>query len=149
MAQQPSTTKVVPGWSSTAPALLQWALEMQLSTRRTVLNDWISAHTGRGLQLAPGDVSTALFRCKRRRAMDHYGTGSALQILADVCPNVVAEMLSIASCSREEIPSFTVQGTDRAKKKGPAPNSKVRTISPMPMRLGVVDGAVAQDCSLY
>ena len=36
----------------------------------------------------------------------------------------VAEVLSMLACSREEMQFFTVQGTVRAKKKGPVPPNK-------------------------
>lgn len=114
-------------------------------TRRSVLNDCMSAHTGQGIQLTPTDVTTALLRCKRRHVLDHYGcSASILQILADVRPSAVASVLGALTCSCEEMQNFTVQGTVRAKKTGPVPPQKVRTILPMPVLLGVVDGVVAQ-----
>ena len=99
----------------------------------------------RGLVLQPSLIEEALKNFKRPHVLDHYGCcPEALLILSTVRPLAVSAALTRLAQDRTEIEPLVIEGTARAKKKGPVPASKVRSIHPLPVVLRIVDFAVAE-----
>ena len=113
-------------------------------SKRSIINDWLTAHAGCGLRLGCKDIEDALARLRKPHVLDHYGCcAKGLSIVAQVRPAAVAAALTKLARNQKELESIVIQGSVRAKKCGAIPASKVRTILPMPVVLGVVDAIVA------
>ena len=81
---------------------------------------------------------------KRKQVLDHYGCSvQGCSVVAEAAPELFADVVTKLARNRSDLASVLIQGRAMAKAKGSIPASKVRTVMPLPVILGILDFVVA------
>ena len=81
---------------------------------------------------------------RRPQLMDKYGCSvSGLRMIFNARPDLILDFFLRLSGSKDEMESLVIQGRALAECPGSIPATKVRTILPLPVILGVIDVWVA------